>query len=152
MQHPKSSFISGIVLLTLTACSSSTATPTTTTVVTTTVAPVTIVAPTTTPPTTTLALTTTNAPSSTKSKTNITGNRDKDYVGARAMLAKLHDNFYEDGDIIVMAAAFDRIEAKYATYNAKVGTTLTGYYLQFAGTKYCYLANDNSRDIADTAC
>lgn len=137
----------------LTACTNTTATPTTTTVVTTTtLAPTTTVAPATTLPPTTLAPVTTKAPSTTKPKTTITGNRDKDYAGARAMLAKLHDNFYEDGDIIVMAAAFDRIEAKYATYNTKVGTTLTGYYLQFAGTKYCYLANGDSRDIADTAC
>ncbi len=137
----------------LTACTNTTATPTTTTVVTTTtLAPTTTVTPATTLPPTTLAPVTTKAPSTTKPKTTITGNRDKDYAGARAMLAKVHENFYRDGDVISLGAGFDSIESRYAAYSAKVGTTLTGYYITLSGSKTCYLAHRDDPGIIDTAC
>jgi len=68
------------------------------------------------------------------------------------MLADLHGSFYDDGDVINLAAGFEQIEARYAAYTTDAGKTLTGYYLNINGVKTCYAANDNDPGMTDTAC
>ena len=68
------------------------------------------------------------------------------------MLADLHGNFYENANIINLAAGFKQIEARYAAYAADAGTTITGYYLDMGGVKTCSAAHRDVPGMADTAC
>jgi hypothetical protein len=82
----------------------------------------------------------------------VSGGADEARASAREMLAKLHKNFYYDGDVVSLSAGLDAITTRYAAYSAKVGLTPTGYFLTISGVKTCYAADDNHTAISDSSC
>lgn len=133
---------------------SSTLTPDTTTL-----PPTSTVAPTTVAPVvTTVPVPTTKpkAPTTTTKPTTVTtvaGGVDEARAGARAMLVKVHESYYDDGNIITRGEGFKQIEARYAAYTTDAGSTPTGYYLTMNGVKTCYAASiDGVGSFSDTTC
>ncbi len=125
--------------------------PPTSTVAPTTVAPVvtTVPVPTTKPK----APTTTTKPTTVTTVTTVAGGVDEARAGARAMLVKVHESYYDDGNIITRGEGFKQIEARYAAYTTDAGSTPTGYYLTMNGVKTCYAASiDGVGSFSDTTC